>query len=79
MIEHWKQLENVYFVWVFSTRLLKHCTRQDDLKDALMRARNKLVVVNFHASLCIPCKDIAPEIEVNPNGINNKKQTPFHL
>ena len=34
-----------------------------DVKDELAKAGNKLVVIDFYSSTCVPCKQMAPKFE----------------
>ncbi|KAK7910332.1 hypothetical protein WMY93_015016 [Mugilogobius chulae] len=43
--------------------MVKHIESDDEFEEALKAAGNKLVVVDFTATWCGPCKMIAPKFE----------------
>ena len=51
--------------------MVKQCATLGDLKQELKDAGDKLVVIDFYATWCGPCKVIAPKVEEMSSSMSN--------
>lgn len=64
-------LVSVFFIQLSNANMSIHIKDSDDLKNRLAEAGDKLVVIDFMATWCGPCKMIGPKLDEMANEMSD--------